>query len=253
MGVSYNTISGLRLFADEIKNASLLHIPHSSTHIPDYTGFVIEELEENLFYLTDWATDSIFDIDGIEKIITPFSRLFCDVERYEDENEPMFRIGRGYYYTNGYNGNPLRHFNLELKNQIYNDFYLQHHQMLCEKVKMRLDKFGVCHIVDCHSFDESMLGNHHNNYPDICIGFSEFHTPKYILDKAQIYFSNQGYSVDINNPYSGSIVPKEHLLKEINVTSIMIEINKRLYMNGKNINKTEVDKLQRVINGFFDF
>ncbi|QIA06473.1 N-formylglutamate amidohydrolase [Draconibacterium halophilum] len=62
----------------------ILHIPHASTQIPDYTGFLLssEALQEEILKLTDWYTDELFANKRDEAIIAPFSRVFCDVERF---------------------------------------------------------------------------------------------------------------------------------------------------------------------------
>ena len=121
-------------------NTFLLHIPHASTEIPSYKGFIMDKIEENIHLLTDWATDKIFDIESVDKIVTPYSRLFCDVERFEDEGEPMAAIGRGFFYTNGYDGSALRQLDKKLKAHVYNNYYLKHHQLFYEKVKEKLEK-----------------------------------------------------------------------------------------------------------------
>jgi N-formylglutamate amidohydrolase len=43
--------------------------------------------------------------------------------------------------------------------------------------------------------------------------------------------SSKGYEVAINSPYSGTIVPLKHYYKEPRVSSVMIEVNRRLYSN----------------------
>jgi N-formylglutamate amidohydrolase len=47
--------------------------------------------------------------------------------------------------------------------------------------------------------------------------------------------------VKINNPYAGSIVPLKYYQKEKNVMSLMVEINRKLYMRTMNneVFKTE--------------
>jgi len=135
MHIRRETIAGMSLFKDELLDSFILHIPHASTHIPDLKGFYLNKIEENITLLTDWATEQIFDIDGIEKIVTPFSRLFCDVERFEDEAEPMFHFGRGFFYTNGYDGSALRKLDTTLKASVYRDFYLRHHEKFYEAAK----------------------------------------------------------------------------------------------------------------------
>lgn len=45
------------------------------------------------------------------------------------------------------------------------------------------------------------------------------------------FFSEKGYVVGINRPFSGSIVPLRYYRKNKNVMSVMIELNRKLYMN----------------------
>jgi N-formylglutamate amidohydrolase len=253
MNIKYETESGMSLFKGEILDSFVLHIPHASTHIPNLEGFVLDKVEENINLLTDWATDKIFGVDGIEKIVTPYSRLFCDVERFEDENEPMLNVGRGFYYTNGYDGSELRKTNETLKNLIHRDFYLKHHQLFYKLAKERLDKHGICYIIDCHSFNDNPLVPfiEQPKSPDICIGTDPFHTPDYLLKYTLNYFTNLGYSVEVNNPYSGCIIPKHYFMNNINVKGIMIEVNKRLYMDENVVSDGKVEELRKVMNGYF--
>lgn len=76
-------------------NKIILHIPHSSTVIHTLKGFsaTLNELEAEVLKLTDWYTDDLFYSSYDDKIIAPFSRIFCDVERFsEDENEVMSKF-----------------------------------------------------------------------------------------------------------------------------------------------------------------
>ncbi len=231
----------------------LLHIPHASIEIPNYEGFIMDKIEENTHLLTDWATDKIFDVEGVDKIVTPYSRLFCDVERFEDEGEPMAAIGRGFFYTNGYDGSPLRTLDKDFKASVYTDYYQKHHQLFYDAVKEKLAKHGVCHIIDCHSFNDEPLVPFMDTVlsPDICIGTDAFHTPQNLSDAALDYFKNQGYSVEINNPYSGCIIPKPFYEVNSSVKGLMIEINKRLYMDNGIVNDRKVKSLNEVLNNFF--
>ncbi len=54
-----------------------------------------------------------------------------------------------------------------------------------------------------------------------------------IVNLALNHFQNYGYSVKINYPYSGSIIPNYSFLnKDYRVKSLMIEINKRIYLKN---------------------
>lgn len=254
MSITHNTISGIDLFKEEIKNTFLLHIPHASTHIPDYAGFDLEKVENNLTCMTDWATDEIFDVNGIGRIVVPFSRLFCDVERLSDNAEPMYKIGRGFFYTNGYDGAELRKMDTELKQRVFRDYYQTHHELFFHEVNNRLKQYGVCHIIDCHSFNEEPIGSLVGNpaSPDICIGTDAYHTPDYLLRYTMNFWTEHGYSVELNNPYSGCIIPSEFYETEKNVKGIMIEINKRLYMDGEQVNREKVGRLNMLMSDFFE-
>ena len=90
-------------------------------------------------------------------------------------------------------------------------------------------------IVDCHYFPKTALFkslNQRKNRPDFNIGTDAFHTPLDLLEKAEKYFIELGYSVGIDWPYSGAIVPMNYYLKDKRVMSIMLEVNRALYLEG---------------------
>jgi N-formylglutamate amidohydrolase len=67
--------------------------------------------------------------------------------------------------------------------------------------------------------------------PDFNIGTDPYHTPKELVYLSVAFFETAGHSLGIDWPYSGSIVPMEHYLKNKQVKSIMLEINRGLYLN----------------------
>jgi N-formylglutamate deformylase len=69
----------------------------------------------------------------------------------------------------------------------------------------------------------------------ICIGTDDFHTPTVLKNKFLKQFRKKGYSVEFNRPFAGSIVPTKYYKINKNVFSIMIEINRKLYMNEQSI------------------
>src|SRR5690554_1315333 len=119
--IKSNSLLSRSLFADNFSRSILLHIPHSQTVIPDeyLSNYCSNQLlHEEIHKLTDHATDLIFDTPDVEKLVFEYSRVFCDVERLDDENEVMFRFGRGFYYTKTDDGRDLRLLNEETKNKI---------------------------------------------------------------------------------------------------------------------------------------
>src|SRR5690554_3745237 len=97
------------IFPNKNKDQFIFHIPHSSISIPSYQGYVSEEtVDKELIKLTDWATDIIFEVSGVDSLRPAFSRIFCDVERFNSEKEPMNKFGRGLAYTKTESGDDLR-------------------------------------------------------------------------------------------------------------------------------------------------
>ncbi|MBR5933302.1 MAG: N-formylglutamate amidohydrolase [Treponema sp.] len=80
--------------------------------------------------------------------------------------------------------------------------------------------------------------NDRTDRPDICIGTDDFHTPDELKEYFTSEFAKRNYRVKINSPFCGSIVPLKYYRKNRNVKSIMIELNRSLYMD-KTGKKTE--------------
>jgi len=210
----------------------ILHIPHSSTCTEDYE---LNNKDREVLRMTDHYTDDLYDFKDATQIILPISRLICDVERFEDDSlESMSKFGMGVCYTTDTEGEELRSISAEEKENILNRYYRPHHQRLSNEVDGELEQSGSSLIIDCHSFpDKSYYFNNDFNKkrPDVCIGGDEFHTPKELINEVKKFFLSKGYVVGVNNPYSGTIVPLKHYKKDKKVNSVMIEINRKLYMD----------------------
>ena len=228
----------------------ILHVPHSSTVIPEeYRGSFLCDVEEELGVMTDLYTDELFDCEH-ESVVFPISRLICDVERFRnDGDEAMASKGMGAVYTRTHEGKPLRIIREGEREDILRRWYDPHHAELEGQVSKRLEVFGSCLIVDCHSFSSAPLPHEPDqsrDRPDICIGTDEYHTPKYLSDYAAESNKSLGYSVKVNSPFAGAIVPLKYYRRDARVGSVMIEINRSLYLDGTEKNGA-FDKLKRDI------
>ncbi len=212
----------------------ILHIPHASSLIPaEYRKQFCENVCEEIRLMTDWYTDELFGIP-CERIVFPVSRLVCDVERFRrDEDETMAKKGMGAVYTKCHDGSLLRAVTAKEKEAILKRYYDPHHARFARCVRTKLRRYDRCLIIDCHSFSAKPLpheSDQNRNRPDICIGTDPFHTPRSLAEEAADMFSCMGYSVRMNAPFSGTIVPSQYYLKEKRVRSIMIEVNRGLYL-----------------------
>ena len=218
-----------------MKNATLLHIPHASTKIPEqYLGqFDRAKLPQELNVMTDWFCDELFDC-GRDRLVFPISRLVCDVERFRDDGrEIMAKLGMGVLYRSASDLTPLRSVTEKDRQEILTRCYDAHHEAFTKAVGEKLGSYGHCLIVDCHSFYPSALPYElcrDEERPDICIGTSDCHTPKAMSEMLVRFFSERGYNVRVNSPFAGTIVPMEYFERDRKVSSVMIEVNRRLYL-----------------------
>jgi N-formylglutamate deformylase len=213
-----------------IKTAQIavLHIPHSSRHVTveERQAILLDDAAFNseLLRMTDAYTDELFPVTPAEagRVIFPLSRLTCDVERFpSDEDESMSARGIGAIYTQTSKGDVLRAApNATERKLLIDRWYWPHHSMLDHLVNDVVVQSGVCLIVDCHSFASVALPyelDQTSGRADICNGTDPFHTPLSVRDAIVAF--------------SGALVPLSSHRKDRRVLSVMIEVNRRLYMD----------------------
>ena len=220
----------------------ILHIPHSSRNIPEALRgqFVLDDhaLEQEAVRITDAFTNELFVYPDACRVVFEVSRLVVDVERFShDCDEPMSRVGQGMIYTKTCTGEPLRReLSEEERRFLKSEYYVRHHELLRRVVLDELLARGKALIVDCHSYPSRPLPcdvSQDENRPDFCIGTDAFHTPQALLQVVDSAVRGRAYSVGINSPYSGTLVPSAYYRKNPNVWSVMIEVNRKLYMDEK--------------------
>jgi len=220
----------------------VVHVPHSSTIVPEdvRSTLVLDdlELERELLRLTDRYTDELFDLDSsvATQVIFGVSRLVVDPERFTDDaREPMAAHGMGAVYTSTTDGVPLRaRLDASERAELLARFYEPHHAALEAATQAALDATGRCLIVDAHSFPDGPLGSDLDQdpeRPEVCVGTDAFHTPGQLATEAINGFQARGLEVAVNRPYAGALVPARWYRRDKRVSAVMIEINRRLYMD----------------------
>lgn len=217
-------------------NNVILNIPHSSAF-----GFNAEEWsnsEEITRYMrewTDWYTEKLFKprqkSECIHSSLFPFSRFFVDVERLV--NDPMEAIGQGIIYSRfGEARRQLPDEEVSRRMEIYHRYLDSFKPLIVDNAI----------IVDCHSFPERLAPD-----VDFCIGFNDDESKpddKMINDVTHL-IRKYGYRVAVNYPFSNSITP----VRPMTYKSIMIEVNKRTYMEETTLQPTlNAHHVSRVIN-----
>ncbi|MEA1918346.1 MAG: N-formylglutamate amidohydrolase [Campylobacterota bacterium] len=237
-----------------MKKHYLIHLPHCATTIPNefIDDYLLskEALQRNIYQYCDLYTDELFGsmFDLFDGVKSSYSRLFMDPERFGDDNsEDMHKNYRlGWFYENAILSKvALRKTNHKSEIRKYFD---THHKILNEKTKHKLDLYEKCTVIDCHSFSNERYWFHDKNLqlPDICIGFEAKHVDENLVTIIKEEFKE--YDIGINLPYEGSLVPSDYWGKDDRVKSVMIEINKKLYLEPDNITKNKnFDAIQQKI------
>ena len=205
-------------------NNIVLNIPHASIAGLDYAKWdnkvgLIQEVRK----WTDWYTDLIFvpdDRPGVKSITADYSRFVVDVERLE--GDPLDDIGQGIVYKQFYGIKRTLDEEERLGMMAYYYSYIK-------QLKGMLNEHSL--LIDCHSFPSDMSDI------DICIGVNDdwSRPTDFVIELVSEVFKQAGFSVSVNHPYSNAIAP----LMDFTYDSIMIELNKRIYMNEQTLELQE--------------
>ena len=140
----------------------------------------------------------------------------------------------GVIYTRGTLRQKLREApSPSVRQELLDQFYHPHHRKLEEIVDQALEEHDRCLIIDGHSFPSKALTYELNSEaarPDFCLGTDDFHTVEKLVGGVESELQRLGYSSARNEPFSGTIVPLKHYRKDQRVQSMMIEINRKLYV-----------------------
>lgn len=131
----------------------LIHIPHSSLEIPEVffskTLVSKEEISQFDLDMCDLYVDKLVDEMQYNILKFNYSRLFCDVERFvNDDLEIMAKKGMGVVYTKDYNDKVFIKYDDEYKKNILNDYYYKHHEKLNNMCEYLLNKYNKCLIIN---------------------------------------------------------------------------------------------------------
>lgn len=249
----------------------VLNIPHASDNIPEKfmpTQPWIKRINPVGIYkersrpLVDWYTDELFSVDNdqhITPVVATICRTLCDVERMI--NDPLEKEGYGIICSkimqvmspssaSCTSHLVMRYYDYQPHNYHLLQYYLDYqHQLSSAIVSGYFDKkyphirradYSVL-LIDCHSFSSMPTAlcdpGPAEEQVDICIGYNDDATcpPQEVIDFVAGYFEELGYRVGRNTPFSHS----KTVECPVPYHSLMIEVNKRCYMNEQTLEKTE--------------
>lgn len=238
----------------------LTHLPHDSVAIPsaDQADFMITaaDLLREQLRLTDWHTGALY-AEGVaadDILRAEVSRLVVDVERFADDRlERCSLVGMGATYVKTTDGRPLRALSPARRAELLDRYYWPHHRALDEAAVARLARFGRCVLLDAHSYPTGPLPTQlaFGPSPEIGIGTQPGHTPPALRDLAVDFFRAHGYSVGVDVPFSGAMVPNACFGRDPRLWSVMIEVRRDLYMDEATGERHDgFARTQAVLTGF---
>jgi N-formylglutamate deformylase len=236
-------VNGWHVVSGHASSPVILHVPHASREIPGDVrdGIVLDDdaLAMELIRMTDSHTDVIAAraselTDAAPwRFVNAWSRLVVDPERFPDDREEMLSVGMGAVYTATAHGGTLRRSDPAAALALVQRYFEPYAQALGDLVDARLSAAGTVTIIDVHSFPSVALPYELHadlRRPAICLGVDPFHTPPDLLTAARRCFAAFGPVLE-NEPFAGSYVPLAHWGTTRDVSSMMVEIRRDLYMD----------------------
>lgn len=233
----------------------IIHVPHSGDGMPVelMESVTVSRGEFNRLHgkMKDDGVMSVISrsFDDVQLITFDVSRLLCDVERFIGDGEVMERYGMGFCYEKAYNGRKIKNVTTELREKTLR-YYSSHHRRLDREVSGRKDVL----LIDLHSFAEDLVMpdriDGSRSMPEICIGADDVFTPPPLTAMAEKLFADAGFTVAVNYPYSGSMVPNAvlHGRTDCDLRTVMIEINKSVLFRGEGIpDEVSIMKIRRAL------
>ncbi len=223
--------------SERLSDVALAGSRKNSDRLPSGSGWTDPAaIAKEVRRWTDWYTDSLFwpEADLANKVVPVvfgLSRFCVDVERLIDD--PLNAVGQGILYERFGDCRRLITGRTALMNE---------YQGFISRLSSELTPGSL--IVDCHSFPSDLADI------DICIGYNDdvSKPDQEMIDGVARLFDGAGFKVGLNNPYSNSITPR----KPIDYKSLMIEVNKRCYMNESTLARTiGHDIIPGLVNDFY--
>ena len=234
--------------SDVRTNEKYLHVRQSCNSYANAARWVEYYLEHSK-PLIDFYTHDLFNYSDsrITPIICNICRTLCDVERMI--NDPLEKEGYGIIYKRMFKGKNsvprVGLVNCSFKPdylELYEYYMNYQHNLsmaLLRNIHHSYQRYRRVLLIDCHSFSAfpTALCKQTEQQVDVCIGYNEDTTcpEEEVVNFVISYFEKLGYKVGCNTPFSNSkTVPCP-----LPYHSLMIEVNKRCYMNEQTLDKTE--------------
>jgi N-formylglutamate amidohydrolase len=253
-------------------NPILITVPHAGNIYPD---LFIKNLKINLCEvrrIEDYQSNKILDqIDEqmADIIIAQCSRAVVDLNRSRNaidhsmftqvfEHEPvsekqMIKYGLG-VFPNKIFGKTILKSPLPFSYAIHmlEHYYDPFHKSLNKQIMYLNNTFGFCYHIDLHTMPSKALLNFKKE-PDIVLGdnFGKSCSIE-LMNYFQNVFQENGFTVEVNNPYAGGFITRNYGNPSKGVHTIQIEINRKIYMDENKLSLKDMNIIQEIFAKIFN-
>jgi len=253
-------------------NPILITVPHAGNIYPD---LFIKNLKINLCEvrrIEDYQSNKILDqIDEqmADIIIAQCSRAVVDLNRSRNaidhsmftqvfEHEPvsekqMIKYGLGVFPNKIFGKTILKSplpfsYAIHMLEQYYDPF----HKSLNKQIMYLNNTFGFCYHIDLHTMPSKALLNFKKE-PDIVLGdnFGKSCSIE-LINYFQNVFQENGFTVEVNNPYAGGFITRNYGNPSKGVHTIQIEINRKIYMDENKFSLKDMNIIQEIFAKIFN-
>jgi N-formylglutamate amidohydrolase len=237
-----------------------ISVPHGSFQIPEDIRPSIALTQREILESTDLGAREVFtQLPVMVALWSRWSRLVVDLNRDFQDRDPKGVVPEVDYYSRDIYRKDSRPEEGEVERRL-KAYYWPYHNRLKEAI----ENPEIKALFDCHSLvrigpsgapdplrwrKDIVLGNNgnHRGEPDPALG--DITCTAEALQMMKEVFINSGFSVSVNQPYSGGFITTHYgleLLKKGRM-AVQIEINQDLYVDNESL-QLDRNKLGDIAN-----
>ncbi|MCF7917802.1 N-formylglutamate amidohydrolase [Candidatus Gracilibacteria bacterium] len=222
----------------------LVSIPHSSLFVPKEILSNLIATQFDLRNMTDLYTDEIFSVTNAFTVFGEINRLILNLNRAPEgiKEDCQYSVST----TIGPDGKRI--FKTMPTIEEVQELITRYHRPFHRKIENLIKEKNIKFFLDGHSMWSTRPPNMYGNgdpRPDICLGNLEYTTcGKTDTDFVRKFFESKGYTVKVNDPYTGKYNIAYHCSHD-GLRGLQIEINRAIFMNEKTLEAypEQIDKL----------
>jgi len=242
----------------------IISLPHCSGRIPEAIRAHFALSDEEIHESIDLGTMEIFGSLPVKSVVSAlWSRLVVDLNRGADERDPGGVIAERDYRGRRVYRQGLFPDDGEVENRL-RDYYRPYHKRLTAA----LEHGGPAFLFDCHSLygvgpagapdpgrrrEDIILGNNGNGRGEDEPFLGALTCPPRILHRIKAAFQKSGFTVSLNNPYSGGFITTHygHRFAAWGLMAVQIEINQELFADGIRPRPDRLREVKRAVHEAF--